>query len=318
MLEGVRSLVLTCRQTVPASAASTASTVATVADFKPTPSAPAPAVQPAAVQPPPSVPPPRAEPEKPLSPQAQPTQVRQRSPATVRRAPSPPLSPASSSKVKIEDVPSLSSVTQPAISLSQFVIRPPLPPPAPPPGPRTSRFSNAPPHAAPPTTDPRRRPSDTGIAVPAPTPPPDYKSLAYVSEGSYSNPLNIRPAGTNKWKSDKPLPPQISTSAPPKSGGSKKPVAIGSGWPYNRQANGGNAKQNAAMRRASFQNGPGGTTMQVYVCTTSLIWVPFQPMMARSRSWQPHHQEMVPQMAQDMVYAFQCGVLTDLADLVSV
>lgn len=181
-----------------------------------------------------------------------------RSPQTSRTVLSPPSSPASSSKVKIEDVPPLSSVVQPVsppgTSLAQFGIRPQhsSPPRAMPTGPRMSRFSHAPP-ANTPTVDPGH-PVDNGITVPI-QPPPDYKQLAYVAEVSYSNPLGIKPAGTNGWRSNKPLPPQLSTSAPSKANGPKKPVAIGSGWPYNRQMN-GNAPRGPAARRTSFQNGP--------------------------------------------------------------
>ena len=181
-----------------------------------------------------------------------------RSPAQPRRAiPSPPSSPASSSKVKMEDVPIIPPVPQPPspppISLSQFIIQPQVPPPphSIPPPPRGSRFSNLPPMGPSGMPMDSRRSVDNGIPIPT-QPPPDYKSLAYVAEGSFSNPLGIRPAGTNGWKSNRPLPPQLSTSAPPKSG-SKKPVAIGNGWPYNRQPNGGGHR---GGRRNAFHNGP--------------------------------------------------------------
>lgn len=183
-----------------------------------------------------------------------------RSPARTRRiAPSPPSSPASSSKVKIEDVPPLSTTTRlpsPGRSLTEFAIRPqqPIPSRAAPTAARTSRFShtNSNGSSGVVTTDSWRS-VDNGV----PIPPPDYRQLAYIAEGSYSNPLGIKPAGVNGWRSNKPLPPQISTSAPPKMNGPpKKPVAIGNGWPYNRQNNGSMPRGAPVARRSSFQNGP--------------------------------------------------------------
>ncbi|EKM56030.1 uncharacterized protein PHACADRAFT_257049 [Phanerochaete carnosa HHB-10118-sp] len=165
---------------------------------------------------------------------------------------SPPSSPASSSKVKVEDVPSLSSVTQPSpgVLLAQFVNRlGPVPT-----APRMSRFGGPLRQQSPYPPSP-----DTRKAQPAGTPtepqefPPDYRSLAFVGEGSYSNPLNIKPAAGNKWKANGPLPPQLSTAAPLKTNGSKKPVHIGSGWPHTR-ANGGGGR----VRRQNGMVGPQG------------------------------------------------------------
>ncbi|KAG6375894.1 hypothetical protein JVT61DRAFT_2761 [Boletus reticuloceps] len=57
--------------------------------------------------------------------------------------------------------------------------------------------------------------------------------LSYVSTGSLSNPLNIRPSRHPPHPSNKPN----ARGSPPRQGPKKK-VVVGSGWPYNRQTNG--------------------------------------------------------------------------------
>lgn len=71
--------------------------------------------------------------------------------------------------------------------------------------------------------------------------PSGPKSLAYVPTISYSNPLSIRPAGTMYWPGERYVP--ASTPSPPVQASiPKKPLPIGSDWPYNRQANGSTPK----------------------------------------------------------------------------
>lgn len=190
---------------------------------------------------PPVPPSPQAVADRPATPPPPPVSAPSlpRSPPRRWQEGSPPSSPASSSKVKMEDVPSLSPDAQPSsgISLAQFVNR--LGPVSHPP--RPSRFGGPlgpqTPYPPPPP-DPRRAQSGSASSE-SQEPPPDLRSFAFVGEGSLSNPLGIKPSAGNKWKANGPLPPQLSTAAPPKANGSKKPVHIGSGWPHPRQGNGG-------------------------------------------------------------------------------
>jgi hypothetical protein len=68
------------------------------------------------------------------------------------------------------------------------------------------------------------------------SPPPDPRSLAYVSSGPSSNPLGIRPSsrpGVSRIIS------QPSSSTPQQK--NKKPIVVGNGWPYTRPAGGVNS-----------------------------------------------------------------------------
>ncbi|GJE88033.1 WD40-repeat-containing domain protein [Phanerochaete sordida] len=207
---------------------------------------------------PPVPPPPKAPTERPATPPPPPGPAPSppRSPQHGWSELSPPSSPASSSKVKMEDVPSLSSVTQtsPGISLAQFVNRLGPPPP------RPSRFGGplVPQTPYPPPLPDLRKFQSGGGPGESQEPAPDYRSLAFVGEGSFSNPLNIKPSGANKWKANGPLPPQLSTAAPGKANGPKKPLNIGNGWPHSRGGGGGGRGR---RQNGGFAPGPNGQGM---------------------------------------------------------
>lgn len=59
--------------------------------------------------------------------------------------------------------------------------------------------------------------------------------LSYTSSGTISNPLNIRPS-----RLPPPQPNKLNARASSPRPGPKKKVVVGSGWPYNKQANGTN------------------------------------------------------------------------------
>ncbi|KAH8100194.1 WD40-repeat-containing domain protein [Cristinia sonorae] len=63
------------------------------------------------------------------------------------------------------------------------------------------------------------------------TPPPEPKNIAHIPSGSYANPLNIKPARA-------PQPPMNSLQSPvaAASASAKKPVVVGSNWPYNTRS----------------------------------------------------------------------------------
>lgn len=162
------------------------------------------------------------------------------------KTPSISQSSASSSKVKVEDVPSPTSDT-PA---------PSLPPPTPP---LVSSLMNMFVPASnnrtttttqPPAPTPETRRQWTRFGKSNTTPPPDARELAHVPTPSYSNPLGIRPSNFGWGPNRPPLPnpPPLPPQAPPP----RKPVAIGAGWPYNRQANGNHG------RRGSYKRGQHG------------------------------------------------------------
>lgn len=173
---------------------------------------------------------------------------------------SPPGPSPSSSKLKIEDVisevaadiavPSVlqqSIIPLPHTLLSTHAPSPPLPSQTTP----NFRYTGSPPGLSddfetvyPPSR--RLQPSLQSMFVPAqsaqrpsqpPTlnsPQPDPKTIAYIREGPYSNPLNIRPARN--------APPnlnfqQSSASNAAQKAAHKKRIVVGNGWPFNRQSN---------------------------------------------------------------------------------
>jgi hypothetical protein len=88
--------------------------------------------------------------------------------------------------------------------------------------------------------------------------PPDLKSIAYISSGSLSNPLGIRPSSSSSRQgivAQSTAPVTSGTSAPQQK--NKKPIIVGSGWPYTRPSGGlssialgsGNASSSASGSR---------------------------------------------------------------------
>lgn len=77
----------------------------------------------------------------------------------------------------------------------------------------------------PPSSSLARRPLSLNTSKQS-SPPPDPKSLAYISSGPLLNPLNIRPSSTSAIQS---IPSQPNA---------KKRIVVGNGWPHVRQANG--------------------------------------------------------------------------------
>lgn len=67
------------------------------------------------------------------------------------------------------------------------------------------------------------------------SPPPDPKSLIYVSSGPASNPLNIRPSSSLTRSAQKATPTAPKAIAQPTA---KKRVVVGAGWPFVRAVNG--------------------------------------------------------------------------------
>ena len=180
-------------------------------------------------------------PAAPVPPDAPHTPVKAKSPAS-----STPSS-ASSSKVKIEDVPLAVPASETSLTPAQGSVASPssqhIPIPsglfAPPPNshPNNAGFS-----------DPRRRWSNSFVSEGSP--PPDPKSLAYIPAGSFSNPLNIRPSGGYGWGRGRPpnQPP-----GPPNP--ARKPVPIGNGWPYSRGQNGNHGRRQQSRRSMSGSAG---------------------------------------------------------------
>ncbi len=175
---------------------------------------------------------------------------------------SPPIA-ASSSKVKIEDVfpdvppeiavPIVSQQTSEPIALPRELLNPQTPPIASSQSARQfTRFSDGPtmqlPSFRPPAVAVSSRPPPDlqSVFVPAlgsqpssqttrrNTPPPDPKSLAYIHQGPYSNPLNIRPARSTGPKMNFQ---QNSGSNSNQKATHKKRLVVGNGWPFNRQNN---------------------------------------------------------------------------------
>lgn len=159
------------------------------------------------------------------------------SPPARTRSPHPALSsPASSSKMKIEDFPvqpDFSRLPESSALPNGFHPIPsgpphPLPPFAPN-LPTQRRFGPAPVRSNGPPTEPK-------ALAPAPT--------------TFTNPLGIRPSGVNNWTRIKPGTPAVPPEITAKPMGNKKPVPIGNGWPHSRQANVNPARQ--TFRRASL------------------------------------------------------------------
>lgn len=73
------------------------------------------------------------------------------------------------------------------------------------------------------------------------SPPPDPRSLAYISSGPSSNPLGIRPSSQSFRRTvSQPVPPTLpSTTTTGRKKKKKKPVKVGSGWPYAPTSGGG-------------------------------------------------------------------------------
>ena len=73
------------------------------------------------------------------------------------------------------------------------------------------------------------------------SPPPAPKSLAYITSGPLSNPLNIRPSSNpvlqKAAQRAPPTAPKVMTQAMAQTP-AKKRVIVGSGWPLVRQPNG--------------------------------------------------------------------------------
>ncbi|KAF7971452.1 hypothetical protein HWV62_21022 [Athelia sp. TMB] len=72
------------------------------------------------------------------------------------------------------------------------------------------------------------------------SPPPDPRSLAGISIGPSSNPLGIRPSSGYRIPSQTKVAPNTAANGQKKSR-KKKPVKVGSGWPYAPTAGGANA-----------------------------------------------------------------------------
>lgn len=94
-----------------------------------------------------------------------------------------------------------------------------------------------PPRPADPTHSSHSRPlSIDATRIQGSSPPPDPRSLAYISSGPSSNPLGIRPSsrpGISRILSQ----PSTSTSQQK----NKKPIVVGNGWPYTRPTGGVNS-----------------------------------------------------------------------------
>ncbi|TCD70598.1 hypothetical protein EIP91_002628 [Steccherinum ochraceum] len=90
--------------------------------------------------------------------------------------------------------------------------------------------------------------------TPPRSPPPEPKTLAHISSGSFSNPLNIRPAKTASPAAQTSSPATPTTPALP-----KKPVVVGNGWPYNTRSHAraaAAATPNGKAQGASDSAGP--------------------------------------------------------------
>lgn len=68
------------------------------------------------------------------------------------------------------------------------------------------------------------------------SPPPDPRSIAYISSGPSSNPLGIRPSSRPGIQR---IISQPSSATPQQKNKNKKPIMVGNGWPYARPAAGG-------------------------------------------------------------------------------
>ncbi|THH31541.1 hypothetical protein EUX98_g2657 [Antrodiella citrinella] len=246
----------------------------------PAPSTPAP---PTLLPSPPLPPPPPTEPSRASPPPPPPPQAR-------TKAVTPPSNhAASSSKVKVEDIPP-SGVANDARDIAS---RPsnseydpsPAPPKAraAPPQPSYFRSPVAPyppyiPRSQPgaiPRTKPGFIPAVPARALhpsltatfpsawqpwqraeePSPprSPPPAPKVIAHIPSGSYSNPLNIQPARAVPLSSRVPEAGSVNVQSP---AGSKKPVVVGNGWPYNTRSH---AKANAAGTNGTARTQPAKT-----------------------------------------------------------
>ncbi|KAF8061660.1 WD40-repeat-containing domain protein [Lyophyllum atratum] len=70
------------------------------------------------------------------------------------------------------------------------------------------------------------------------SPPPDPKSLAYISSGPTSNPLNIRPSAASALRGTAKVPPTAPKTLTQTPVTAKKRVVVGAGWPFVKATNG--------------------------------------------------------------------------------
>ncbi|KAI0792740.1 hypothetical protein C8Q75DRAFT_579545 [Abortiporus biennis] len=95
------------------------------------------------------------------------------------------------------------------------------------------------------------------IAQRKPSPPPDPKRLVHIPNVSFSNPLGIRPSNVHIL-SNTPPPVNLSISTPTPPSQSKKRVIVGNGWPHVKKASLVNGIPNGA--KSALQGTPSTTS----------------------------------------------------------